>query len=233
MDEKPKRAPKVRNPPQAPPPWRVLPARETGDKNPTEIFTAVGMGLTQWERLEQVVVDIFGEMLDAREGAARAVLGSVDGSKARNLLVLAAAKQVLRRSPLLTELTRLLADLGELNARRTELAHGVVSSITHSETDAGGITTTTDFGYYLMPASYAVKKRNREDFDPTKKIRFHGSFAYTAEQIKTYVKTFADYYAKALDLMWRIKADLDERSPPRWRYELAARLGIAPPQTKD
>lgn len=205
----------MKKPPEAPKPWHVLPILAQGDAEAGPLYTAVGKALTQWERMDQVQANMFGILVGSRLGAATLAYGTISASSTRGGMVLAAAELVLRENAALqAETIRILQDIGELGARRNEIAHGVVSHSTSSYADEHGTVTRQDHGHFLMPASYAVKYRSKKKRDFGSPVTEAGKYAYTSAQVMVYATHFAEHYKRLVDLMWRIISYCDTRWPP-------------------
>ena len=190
-----------------PNPWDVAPLLEQGDVDAEPLFSSVGKALTAWEKLDQVQANLFGIIVGSRRGAAVAAYGLVAASSARTEMMVAAAEIVLAESPeLLGEVTAILTEIGRWGARRNDIAHGVVSHYTSSwngEPDK-------DHGHYLIPASYATRKRAKVRGES---MMTRGKYAYTAAQVMTYAGHFQDAYHRLVKLMFRVNNYCDEKWP--------------------
>lgn len=201
-------------PPKAPlhnNPWDVAPILDTGDPEETALFTAVGTALTAWEKLDQVQARVFGILVGSRRGAAVAAYGTIIVSSGRSEMVDTAARVVLSENiDLLNELTDLLGEIGKLIGRRNDIAHGVVS---HFEEYVDG-ALSKDRGHFLVPASYATRKRARPEPGPEAPMTMLGKYAYTSAQVMAYAEHFNAYYLRLVRLMHRIGDYCDAKWPP-------------------
>lgn len=184
MNDKPKKA-KVRNPPEPAKPWDIAPILEQGDPDPTRLWTAVGMALTAWEKLDQVQANLFGLLVGSRMGAASEAYGTIIASASRATISKAAAEVVLKDDDaLLKETLKMLREIGETSARRGEIAHGIVSHYSSTSNPGNGEIKQRDHGHFLVPPTYAVKYRSKVEYEWNAPVHHHGRYAYTAAQVE-------------------------------------------------
>lgn len=205
---------KVKNPPEAPKPWHPSQLQEQGDPTPEPLYTAVGAALTQWEKLECVQADLYGSLVGSRRGAAVRGFGMIAASSTRATMVIAAAEAVLSDDEeLLTETVRLLKDIGELSARRNEIAHGVVSNPSGTRMLPDWTVEPFDQGHFLMPAYYAARYRNPKERDMFSPLTETGKYAYTASQVMNFAVHFAEHYSRLVTQMFKVISYCDTKWP--------------------
>lgn len=218
MTDKPT-TPKVKKPPQPPPDWALAPILPHGDHDGQDVFAAVGMALTAWEKLEQAQANVFGQLVGSRRGGAVAAYGTIVAYKGRAEMLTAAAKVVLKGDPpignasVLAELLTLIKETGELSGRRNDIAHGIVSHFKASVTGADGVRTETDHGCYLVPASYATNKRTKRELSFNDPIMLRGTYAFTADQMLAYAGHFEARYKRMVDLIFKLMDHFQKIEP--------------------
>lgn len=182
-------------------PWDIVPRKPQGDSEPSALFQAVGIALTQWEHLEEVRASLFSELLFSSIGVAGAAFGTIQSSAGRAAMITAAAKVALHGNSLLPRLNSLMNEVEKLAGRRNDIAHGVVRE--HGAIDAKGNRKT--FGCYLTPAAYNTLKRrdftkvDQEDLISGGMLNL-AKYCYTAEQVHQYINHFADYKKRLVEL---------------------------------
>lgn len=191
---------------------------KVGDQHPLGLFQAVGEALTAWEKLEAAQGHLFSTLVSSRAGAALAAYGAITSSSERGVMILAAARSVFSPAPVLEEIQNLIRHIGNLAARRNDIAHGAVTEF-HAE----GVTEhepTRSLGYYLAPNGYVTRKRGTPvdaltaadpSFEHTPAL--FGTYAYTAVQVGMYAQHFRSHEARAYDVTKRIEAYCAQRWP--------------------
>lgn len=156
-----KNAPHLRPPPTPPAPqfWDRPKTPAKGDKRERNTFAAVGSALTEWERLEHQLGELFVALVSSRSNEARRAYSAVIVNSAR-LTMIAAATEVffLHRTStdmadLQKRLTKLVNTVEQIAARRNEIAHGVVTFMLD---DKDGDAPPS---FVLGPSFYAYRQR--------------------------------------------------------------------------
>jgi len=164
-------------------PWDRLPKPERGARTKSELYTAVGASLSQWERTEESLAEIFsffvgGDLLDMSP-AIRAY-GSVVSFSSRADMLDAAATAYFYRKPN-TDVERqfgaLLKQCRQFSGRRNDIAHGRVHAI-------------PKLGCFLLPGLFNSRKI-KIDGDP--------AYFWAIREIRHY----RDYFS-------RLAGDLNE-----------------------
>lgn len=197
--------------PKPPKPWDRRPPSERGSETADEIYRAVGMTLTSWERVESGLAHIFALIiypsLSSDTPALRAY-GSVSNFASRMEMIEAAAEAffdpTFKRRPLrnLTASKRTQAFMQELErdlrticdelrqwaARRNDIAHAIVS---------GDATR----GFLLKPAFYNAAKN---PLKPRVTLFYRGVFRYSADE----VLYFENEFGQLLERLFKIRDSL-------------------------
>lgn len=160
-----------------PSPWEPPKPSPRGDSKPTPIYTAVGMALSSWERVEHDLADMFAIFTGSVRGlvnddpAIRAY-GTIISYKQRIQVLEAAAKAYFarnKRSGLERSFKILLKKCNGWSDRRNDIAHGIVLRL-------------PDYNYRLWPALYNSKKYPLNTNGPV--------FIYRASQIRSFNTAF-------------------------------------------
>jgi hypothetical protein len=166
--------------------WDILPTPKKGDSTQAQLYAAVGDALTQWERLEEKLADIFSVLVGAPEvapgrGPAISAYGSVNNFSVRATLLKAAAEAFFAQypadvaAPIKKGFDDLMLNCNQFVARRNDIAHG------KREWVAGR-------GHCLLPAFY-----NRKKHRPGQAM----AFCYSSREIRTYANHFIDLQSLA------------------------------------
>jgi hypothetical protein len=159
--------------------WDILPPPRKGDQKKDKLYAAVGDALTQWEKLEEKLAEIFSVLVGAAEmapgrGPAISAYGSVGNFSIRAKLLGAAAEAVFRQYPrepkIKNGFNNLMRKCNEFVARRNDIAHGKCEFV------AGR-------GYFLLPAFYNTKKHQPDRPIP---------FSWSSKEIRAYANHFVD-----------------------------------------
>ncbi|HML06546.1 MAG TPA: hypothetical protein VK430_00255 [Xanthobacteraceae bacterium] len=194
-------------------PWDIPPRPSTYDKDPEELFAAVGGALSSWQYVEDAIASLFeaivsdGDMLilsfAKSMSPAKRAYGSIVSFDARAEMVEAAADaffHVHHHPRLHKRMRSIMQACRGWSARRNEIAHGKI----------GG--APTDLNYCaLWPADSSTRKNE---------IDHRAKFVYNAALIKEFDHHFLTLHSPLLDTATEFRA---------WRAGLRARLGLYPP----
>jgi hypothetical protein len=170
-------------------PWDVpLHLPFEGDMDENAIYLSVGKALSQWERLEHQMSNIFAAVVSkSADNPARWAYGAVMASGTRADMLKGAAyiyffplvrtaneKKRAEFEDLQKQLGDLMEEVGKFAARRNNIAHGVVSPYFPPTTGKGG--------FCLVPPLYATKHYKARPVYP---------YAFTSKMIDEYATHFA------------------------------------------
>jgi hypothetical protein len=166
--------------------WDVLPTPKKGDKTQGELYAAIGDALTQWEKLEEQLAEIFTILVGAPElvpgrGPAISAYGSMNNFVARATLLKAAAEAFFAQyptdiaQPIKAGFDTLMQKCNQFVARRNDIAHGKREWVPGR-------------GHYLFPAFYNTKKHR-----PGQAM----AFSYSSKEIRAYANHFIDLQSLA------------------------------------
>lgn len=186
MAKKPKRI-KLPPTPRQQNPWDPAPPPVEGDEDEDAIFLSVGKALSQWERLEHQMSNIFAAIVSKNaDNPARWAYGAVVASGTRADMLKGAAyiyffplmrtaneKKRGEFEELQKQLDGLVDEVGKFAARRNNIAHGVVSPYFPP--------TTGKAGFCLVPPLYATKHYKARPVYP---------YAFTSKMIDEYASHF-------------------------------------------
>ena len=110
-------------------PWDVRPRVEMGDEKSDAIFLAVGAAITEWERLESILAELFDLLLASTNRAAFKVYQSSKTSNARREMLSAAIPLDRASDAENEELATFISTVNKFAARRNEIAHGQVHNL--------------------------------------------------------------------------------------------------------
>lgn len=137
--------------------WDRPGLNNAGARTADEIYIWVGRALTVWENTEFSFAKIYGLLFGNNSAAAERSYGVVTSTKTKKEMLKQAALFFAdtRGDSFPTEdFSRLLEYYDQASARRNDIAHGVVMSISlDSETQ----------GYFLVPSSYISKANEARD----------------------------------------------------------------------
>lgn len=170
-------------------PWDPLPNAAKGS-TADEIHLAVGRALTQWERLEFRLAQLYAELVSTggySDTAFRA-FGVVAASAGR-LEMLAEATRISPRptNPLRAAISDFTRRAGKYSARRNEIAHGVAVNYGGNQSDIR-----------LLPAFYNSRKHKRDPLE--------AAYCYAFTEISYYQTEFHRLTVEADDLLSQIRA---------------------------
>jgi hypothetical protein len=168
-------------------PWDIPPNPPVGDPTETDVYAAVGHALSNWERLEHQMSNIFTGLISRAENPiARSAYGSVMVSSIRAEMLDGAAhaffatlilarneKAKARFVALKAELDDIKMQHGRFLSRRNNIAHGIVSLYFPDGPDGSG--------YCLVPPLYATKHYRKTLVYP---------YAFTAKFINGFAREF-------------------------------------------
>jgi hypothetical protein len=175
-------------------PWDILPREPKGDADEKDLFMAVGFSMTAWENLEASMAFLFRALVLSKSDAPARAYASVISFSSRADMVLAASeatRQIV--SDQHKRVQYLLGLVGKYNARRNEIAHGMVLHFS----DNG-----TDLGYFLGPNM--LTNARKVPWGAEQKYR------YTAVQVLYYAAEFH----KLSDPVLRLASEIEAAAQP-------------------
>lgn len=212
-------------------PWDVpasAPLRP-GNRNPNDIYLAVGRALTKWEELEAEMGALFAVVTGGSDQwhyvPATEAFGVLNSPKTRVEMIekagqalfmhfysMADAETAVDCAPYEKELENIIGAYTGWTARRNDVAHGCVTTSEHpdyevydkSEVSGGEPLITT---YSLCPSHGNARKWHIETVEP----KYH----YKAEEIEKFADAFGDL-AKQVSVF---SSRLDQ-----WRKEMTGKL---------
>lgn len=179
---------------QASNPWdRPTPVPTVGNETQEEIFLSVGRALSQWERIDNMLVMLFTRITDMEFKLALEIYGALYSSSGKSDILMAACKaNYPAGSDHLIYLNKLLILVGKFRERRNDIAHGTVTPEGHS--------------WLLTPPFHNWKNYNR--------LSNNYKYAYRAEHIDTLCQHFTHLYDEVSDAFnLFMKWGYDEISP--------------------
>src|ERR1700730_9509767 len=147
-------------------PWDIRSGATWGDRDPKELFAAIGEALTEWENVEAALASLFAVFVSARKNAsfwspAIQAYGSIASFKSRCDMIRIAAdayfstrKNIADRKKHFKELLDLA---GNYSARRNEIAHGKVSEVFWYDERK----RAKSHGFYLLPSLFNPRKNKK------------------------------------------------------------------------
>lgn len=202
-------------------PWATPPLPEKGDWSESALYESVGRALTNWERFEHELANLFAAFLSPslyRLPASRAY-GSVISFQARANMVQAAGDAFFLIEPnpqQEADFESILNLARGYSARRNDIAHGVVGQYA---SPAGRVR-----GLALLPAEYATSKHEfRKDVDLKRSpgaIATRPKYAYTTAE----VRFFSGQFQQLVRPTYRL------RSRTSRRFVLSEKKGEPPTQ---
>ena len=177
--------------------WNVLRFDPNGDQGDDAIYRAVGRALSRWEEMEYECAHLYTALLQVRGQAATRGYGLLAAFSARMpLLEAALAEFSFRDRQPFIKFGATLNEIGNLAARRNDIAHGTVCH-----------TNQGRWGFYLLPAGYSTKKHKDGDKPDLWPTPFGGAtYAFTSAQIDTYAGHFI-----------RLQAEVKRMTVEVWR----------------
>lgn len=193
--------------PKQPKPWDPGDPPVEGDASEDAIYLSVGKALSQWERLEHQMSNIFAAIVSKNaDNPARWAYGAVMASGTRADMLKGAAhiyfyplvrtantKKRAEFEGLQKQLDDLVNEVGNFAARRNNIAHGVVSQYFPP--------TTGKQGFCLVPPLYATKHYKARPVYP---------YAFTSKKIDEFATHFTrlgkDAYNYAISFYPAIEA---------------------------
>lgn len=186
--------------------WDVRPRQKKGDPIPDPLFQSVGVALTQWERLESRLAELFDALVTGAESPTKSnrsaflAFRSVSSSSARTELVTEAAPRALLEWPELRDRSsNFLLAVSRFGARRNEIAHGMVCSL-------------GEHGFYLSPNNVNRNKWSKEGA---------AKYQYTSDDVFYYAEEFGKLRVECEDLV----TSIFERRTKAGTNAPASRLG--------
>ena len=173
-------------------PWDIRPQALRGDREPKELFVAVGEALTEWENVESSLAQLFAVFVSARGKStfwkpAVQAYGSIASFKSRCEMVRVAADAFFdtRKSLEVAKprLKTLMTEAGQYSGRRNEIAHGKVSELFWNSPGRAAKSG----GFYLLPSL----------FNPRKVKKSTGlSYLYTSTDLTHYRQEFTKLHLR-------------------------------------
>jgi hypothetical protein len=215
-ESKKQRAKKERPPPtpKEPKPWDIPPIPDDeGDAAPDITFAAVGRALTNWERFESQLSQLFVVMVGAKPWAALAAMrayGSIQTFRGRAEMLTAAAETffLVLKNPEMFKLVKdfIGNDCTQYASRRNEIAHGIVHNT--DKWKSGKV------GSALFPARYATKKYKVGIVELGPYGSQVATYVYRAKEIGYFADRFSELEGRADDLVmqaayWRAGRERD------------------------
>src|SRR6266480_7590832 len=165
-------------------PWDIRPKAIKGDPAPDNIFHAVGVATTQWERLESVLAELFDLLLASGNRAAFKIYRSAKTSNARQEMLGAAVPVANVDSATNRELVTFVKTIGKYVARRNEIVHGQVFNL-------------DEHGFYLAPSNLMKSKWTKERA---------AKYQYVANDVYYYAGQFAEIRTQCEALVRKLKS---------------------------
>jgi hypothetical protein len=204
---KSKNASKAKKTPKQRKPWDRPEPIEPGDATPEPLYTAVGKALSNWEKIENQLANLFASFVGAqikwRPAPAVRAYGTIVSFKSRAAMLDAAAKAYFHSRPKLGVDDRwrdLLRELEGFSDRRNDIAHGIVEALYRQENES-------KIEYFLMPGLY-VSKKYPTDEPP--------AYWFTSAQVLQLAEQFSDLAASVRFLRFALvtKRRTSPRIPP-------------------
>jgi hypothetical protein len=179
-EQRPPPTPKKRNP------WDTPGFPDDGDAKPDMTYAAVGRALSQWEKFESELAELFAVFAGGVPTSLPAVraYGSIQTFRGRADMIEAAAEGFFAVFPdddLATRINDFMIRARNFSPRRNDIAHGVVHT---------AVWPSGQKGSGLFPAKYATKKNTLQvPFDPAAKGQ-RLTYAYTSAEIDSMRQQF-------------------------------------------
>jgi hypothetical protein len=144
-------------------PWEVRPQAEFGDRDPNDLFVAIGKALTEWENVEWSLAELFAVVVSARSKSvfwqpAVQAYGSIVSFNGRCEMLRVAGEAYFstrkQRAHRADDFKKLVNEAGHYAGRRNEIAHGKVSEVYWYDSRKNA----KSHGFYLIPALFNPKK---------------------------------------------------------------------------
>ena len=190
--------PKQKKPPAERKPWeRPLDRSPNGDSEPDYLYLMVGRCLSRWEDVEEHLGQIFALLVGLQEPSASAVraYGAIATNRGRSDMIAAAAEVYFSDfpDPALQETFRgLMTAVAGYGGRRNDIAHGTVRSVKGASPPE----------FFLVSPLYNTSKI---------KMASGSVYAYTADNLLTYLVRFTDLYIDLDNFYWRFVARVAAR----------------------
>lgn len=170
-------------------PWDRPDPEPVGDNDPQPTLAAVGSALTSWESMEETLADLFTLLLRAEAQTARAAYRSIIAHNVRRDAIGAVISVYDFTTP--DDRARavdFINRVGKLSGRRNDIAHGVVTGITHDNVSKG---------YYLVPSNYNTAKAGAH-------AALTGKYQYTSNQILQFSQTFRNLQHEIFNVLAKL-----------------------------
>jgi hypothetical protein len=147
-------------------PWDIRPGARWADRDPKELFAAIGEALTEWENVEAALASLFAVFVSARKNAsfwspAIQAYGSIASFKSRCDMIRIAADAYFSTRKSITDTKKHFKELldlaGNYSARRNEIAHGKVSEVFWYDKRK----RAKSHGFYLLPSLFNPRKNKK------------------------------------------------------------------------
>lgn len=166
-------------------PSKILPREPKGDDSPEQLYREVGYALTEWERLQAVLMDLFCNLVKGDQIVLGRAFGTLKTpiprvemieavANARYLTRMWGKKTNQHLEPTKEKILNLTKRVKGLNERRNDIAHGTV--VRHS---FNGVL----LGYYLDPRDTMTAKYDVGKDPPA-------AYMWTAKQVRHYADEF-------------------------------------------
>ena len=175
----------------AKPHWKRPDNKNKGDPNDDVVYKAVGVALTNWEKLEETLAVLFlsvTEQTNSSTNPVKRAFGAVESSGTRRKMLLAAADAYFGvdwdDKEIRLSFFRVIEAVGFASQRRDDIAHGKVYHFNKEP----------NFGAFLLPANYNTDRTkawtysSESETDPL--FFTFTQFRYTSDDINEFAKRF-------------------------------------------
>lgn len=143
-------------------PWDRRPWPSKGDIERDTTHAAVGRALSNWERLEAFLAELFASLVSARDGAAaKRAYVAVRTFEGRAEMMRAASTVFFHNfddHDLMVKYKEILSRSTSLAPRRNDIAHAIVSHFWTKSSDGELKTDYTEYALYPSLASYKERE---------------------------------------------------------------------------
>jgi len=211
----PDHTPRVYEVPKGKNPWDVPPLPPKGDWSEDALYASIGRALSQWERFEIALADLFSAFLSPSTNSmpAQRAYGSIITSRGRIGMVKAAGDAyflVNQNEAHERQFISIWKDACNYSSRRNEIAHGMAAPYSAPDGPVRGLA--------LLPPRYASNKLRLEG--TTERLRETPKYAYTSVEISF----FADRFHEIAKPTWKLGNQL-------YRYFREGRTEVLDPET--
>jgi hypothetical protein len=172
-------------------PARTLPSADfLGEADAALIHQAVGRALSRWEHSESAWAKAFQLFCESKSLAPVRAFGTIESVASRNTALKYSAQEFFAaRDASDARLAKSLLGVHlKANEYRNEVAHGMALQ-------------PHGFGYFLCPASYAVRKRKARAPYPTEQWGLGADYFYRVREIEFFSAHFEDIMTSVMSLV--------------------------------